>query len=100
MTRGAYLEMCVTLGNEPIDSEIPVELEDLPEAVQVTLTMYNSLADDWDYMGGNYIGKNLQNIFEVFKLYGIPEEEKLVTYKFLNVIDAERKSIIRSKSKS
>lgn len=100
MNREQYFEMCRELGSTPEESEIPVDLEDLPELVQTTLSIYNTLSDDWDYMGGNYIGKNLQNLFELFKLYSITEEERLVAYKLLSIIDNERRSLIRAKLKS
>ena len=37
MTREQYLEMCEMLGNEPVESEIPIEFEDLALEVQDAL---------------------------------------------------------------
>ena len=78
MTKQQYFDMCDMLGSEPLDEEIPVELEDLPELVQTAFIIYETLRDEWDYMGGNYIGKNQQNLFHIFKLYKV-----LVTAKKL-----------------
>ena len=31
MTKEAYFEMCEMLGSEPLESEIPLELDDFPD---------------------------------------------------------------------
>lgn len=100
MSSEQYFEMCKELGNEPDESEVPVDIDDLPECVQTALSMYNTLSDEWDYMGGNYIGKNLTNLFEIFTLFNVAEDEQLISYKFLTIIDNERRALIRSKSKT
>lgn len=99
MTKEQYLEMCESIGSKPIEEEIPIEYDELPPLVQLAFTIYEALRDEWEYMGGNYVGKNLQNLFQVLDLYDIPEEERLLTYKVLCVIDNERRSILRSKNK-
>ncbi len=93
MTRDHYFEMCETLGSEPIDSEIPIELEDLPEVVQTAFSIYNMLHGEWEYMNGTYLGKNLQNIFKIFDLFQVDEEDRLLIYKVINIIDGEEKAI-------
>lgn len=50
-------------------------------------------------MGGNYIGKNLSNIFNIFELYEVSKEEHLLVYKLISIIDSERRSILRAKNK-
>lgn len=100
MTREVYYEMCAALGSTPIEEEIPVEFEDFPILVQTAISMYNSLRDDWDYMAGNYVGKSLINLFEMFELYNIEEHEKLMVYKILSIVDNERRKLIRAKNKS
>ena len=96
MTKQQYFDMCDMLGSEPLDEEIPVELEDLPELVQTAFIIYETLRDEWDYMGGNYIGKNQQNLFHIFKLYKVLESEYMLVYKILNIIDGQRREIIRA----
>jgi len=71
----------------------------MPDIAQLSLTIYETLRDDWDYMGGNYIGKSLLNIFQVFTLYDLPKEDHMLVYKIINIIDNERRAIIRAKSK-
>jgi hypothetical protein len=98
MTKDQYFEMCETLGSEPLDEEIPVELEDLPEIAQQAFSIYETLQDEWEYMNGNYVGKKLTNLFQVLDLYEVPKEEHLVVYKLLVTIDSVRRNIIREKS--
>ena len=100
MSKEHYYEICEALGSEPIEEEIPIEQDDLPEIVVNTLAIYESLIDEWEYMGGNYVGKNLQNLFQVLDLYDIPNYERLLVYKLICIIDAERRDIIREKQAS
>ena len=90
--------MCAALNSEPLESETPVEYEDLVELAQLSLTIYESLRDEWDYMNGNYIGKSQTNLFDVFRLYNVPEVEHLLVYKIISIIDSERRHVIRSRS--
>lgn len=100
MTKDAYFEMCELMGDEPIDSEIPVELEDLPLLVQQCLAVYGILEDRWDSMGGGYLGKNYSSIFDFFKLYEIDSTEQLLSMDFLQHIDSIRSKIIAEKIKA
>lgn len=96
MTKQQYFDMCEMLNSEPMDIEIPVEYEDLPVLVQSAFSIYETLRDEWDYMGGNYIGKNQQNLFEIFKLYKIQQVEYLLLYKILSIIDSQRREILKA----
>lgn len=95
MTKAMYFDMCKALGSEPIEDEIPVELEDLPLIVQQTFQIYSAVPDEWEYFGGNYIGKRVEALPFIYDLYKIPEEEKLVIYKLLLLIDKTRKELIK-----
>ncbi len=98
MTKDAYFEMCEALGSEPIEDEIPVEHSDLHTEVQEAFSIYNKLRDDWDYMGGNYIGKNISNLLDMFTLLEIPKEDRLQLYELIILIDSFRsKSVAASK---
>jgi hypothetical protein len=68
--------------------------------VQASLVIYDGLRDEWDYMNGNYIGKSLLNLFQVFKLYDIPDNEYILVYKIIILIDSKRRTIIREKTKN
>ena len=44
MTKQQYFDMCNQLGTEPLEHEIPVELDDLPLEVQQALLVYRLLS--------------------------------------------------------
>ena len=100
MTKEQYLEMCEMLGSEPIDEEIPVEFEDMPLEVQESFRIYTTLQDNWDYMNGNYIGKNLSGVSEIFAMYDIEKSDYKIVYEIIIQIDKIRaKQISDSKPK-
>ena len=90
MTKEQYFEMCETLGNEPVEEEIPVEYDDFPDEVQLAISIYRLLRDEWEYMGGTYIGKNLNGIFQLFDVYDIEESDKRYYLELIHIIDAIR----------
>lgn len=97
MTKDTYFEMCEAIGTEPVDSEIPVEYSDLPVLTQQTLNFYRLLRDIWDPMGGNFLGKDMSLIFEIFKLYDVPKEEQLLHITFIQKLDSIRSKLIATK---
>ncbi len=97
MTKESYYEMCEMLGNEPVDSEIPVEMEDFPYVIQIAFEIYSVLTDNWDTMSGAYIGKDYNIVFRLFDLYHIYEGEALFMLNTLKQIDGIRKKLINSK---
>lgn len=97
MTKDQYFEMCEALGSEPIESEIPVELDDFPIEVQQAFSAYRMLRDEWDSMSGVYLGKSLIGITEVLSATEIdPEDTKFITLLVRN-IDQVRAQEINSK---
>ena len=99
MTKDAYFEMCEALGSEPLNSEVPVEYDELATEVQEALRIYNNLQDSWDYFGGNYVGK-IGNYGDIFDIYEVPKEDRRTLYEFIMSIDSIRaKSIRDSKPK-
>jgi hypothetical protein len=98
MTKAQYYEMCEQLGSEPVDSEIPVELDDFAMEVQLALNIYRMLRDEWEYMNGNYLGKNLNGIFELFEVYEIPSKDKKFYLELIHMIDFIRIDQIRGNS--
>jgi hypothetical protein len=100
MTKDKYFEMCEMMGSEPVDSEIPVEIEDFPELVIQCFLIYRILPDIWDTMNGNYLGKDYNLIFNLFKLYGLDESEHLLSISFLQEMDTCRSKVIAEKLKA
>jgi hypothetical protein len=100
MTKYQYFEMCEQLGTDPIEAEIPVEFEDLLLEVQEALTVYNYLQDNWDYMNGNYIGKNLTGFKDVLEIVGIDTEYHRNVYDIVLTVDRIRQRLISAKQQS
>lgn len=101
MTKDQYYEMCEMLGSEPDESEVPVEFEDLCVEAQQALQIYNHLQDNWDYMGGNYIGKNLIGLKDIMGFFEVDEADFRYIYQLIQNIDEIRaKKIQDSKPKS
>lgn len=100
MTKERYFEMCEALGSEPLEEQIPIEFEDLPNDVQYLLQLYNLLQDSWDYMGGNYIGKTMSEFWKFMQLDNIPVEDQKYYYEIIVHIDSIRAENIRQVQKS
>jgi hypothetical protein len=100
MTKDQYYEMCDALGTEPVDSEIPVELDDFPLEVQQAFSVYRMLRDEWDSMSGIYLGKSLIGITEILQATEIdPIDNKFITM-LVRLIDQIRAQEINSKKAS
>jgi hypothetical protein len=99
MTKDQYFEMCEALGNEPIESEIPVEFDDFPLEVQQAFNAYRMLRDEWDTMSGIYLGKSLIGIKDVLEATEIEPNEYKFIIMLIRVIDNVRSEEINSKKK-
>ena len=95
MTKESYYEMCEALGTEPVESEIPVELSDLPAIVQEAFGIYQLLRDIWDPMSGNYLGKDISTIFNFFELYDVEKVEQRIIIAIIKVMDTARIKLIK-----
>lgn len=94
MTKDAYFEMCEALGSEPVDSEIPVDYEDLLIDVQEAMSIYSKLRDEWDSMNGVYLGKNYAGILDIFEILEISKEDRRTVFDLLGIIDKHRSKAI------
>ena len=99
MTKDMYFEMCEQMGQEPIESEIPLDLNDFPDIVQAAFTIYSILSDQWDTMGGAYIGKDYSIVFNLFDLYEVDALDRLLCMGILQHIDGVRSKSIAQKMK-
>ena len=100
MTKQQYLEMCEALGTEPVESEMPVELEDFPLEVQEVLEIYRLLKDEWEPMNGIYLGKNFTGILEIFDIFSIALVDRKLYLSLLYVIDTIRGDQIKKQQAS
>jgi hypothetical protein len=90
MTKQSYFEMCEMMGSEPVESEIPVELDDFPLEVQQAFHVYRMLRDEWDTMNGNYLGKSLIGIKDLLEATEVePQDQKLIVM-LVRLIDQVR----------
>jgi len=87
--------MCELMGSQPIESEIPIEYDDLADEVQEAIIVYNMLQDNWDTMGGNYLGKVVAGIGDIFDIAQI--EDKQTCFSIIQLIDGIRAKVINNK---
>lgn len=96
MTKQAYFEMCEALGTEPLESEIPVELDDFPTEVQEAVAIYYKLKDDWDSMNGIYMGKSHVGLRDILDIYEIDPTDRRYILDWIGVMDAARQKAIQA----
>ena len=98
MTKDMYYEMCEMMGSDPIDSEIPIEFDDLNLDVQEAFGLYQMLQDQWDGMSGTYTGKNYSGLIDILTLYEV--EDQKTSFALIRKIDEYRsKAIAAAKPK-
>ena len=74
MTRDRYLDMMEQLGKEPLESEIPPDLNDLPESIINALSTFNMLGDRvFPEIG--YVGKDYTNLPVFMEIYDVEDRE-------------------------
>ena len=99
MTKDAYFEMCEALGNEPLESEIPVDFDEFPLEVQQAFNAYKMLRDEWDTMSGNYLGKSLIGVKDILEATEIDVSEHKLIIMLIRIIDNVRSEEINNKKK-
>lgn len=97
MTKDAYFEMCEALNSEPIESQIPVEYDDLSMDVQEALNIYSKLKDEWDTMNGVYLGKSYNGIMDIFNIMEVPPQDRRTMFDLIGSIDKCRSKAIEAK---
>jgi hypothetical protein len=99
MSKDQYFEMCEAMGNEPVETEIPVEFEDFPLEVQQAFNAYRMLRDEWDTMTGSYLGKSLIGVKDVLEATEIELSDQKLIIMLIRTIDAVRSDEINNKKK-
>lgn len=96
MTQEAYFEMCELFGQEPVEEDIPIALNDLSFQSQLAFEVYSYLPENWTQTA--YLGKTLTGIKDIFELLDINSKyEQLLILKFVRVIDAHVSNKISQK---
>ena len=96
MTKEQYFEMCNMLGSEPVDSEIPVEIDDFPHEVQQAINIYFRLRDEWDTMNGVYLGKSYTSIGEIFDIFEVEKSSRRFYLEWISTLDSARSKMIEA----
>lgn len=96
MTKESYFEMCAALGTEPIEEEIPIELDDFPEEVQEAINVYYKLRDEWDTMNGVYMGKSYTGLRDILDILEIDIADRKYVLEWISVMDASRSKVIEA----
>jgi hypothetical protein len=86
MTRDKYFAMKEQLGQEPIDSEIPPDLNDLPDIVINAISTFNRLGDKI-YPEVGYTGKDYTNLSFFIKIYDLDTDDIEYFLDILNWLD-------------
>lgn len=85
------------MGNQPREEDCPPELDDFSTQVQEAVNIYRYLKDIWDSMSGQYLGKDLSIIFNLFDLLETAKEDRRLILTFIQTMDAIRSQIVESK---
>lgn len=86
------------MGTEPVDEEIPVEINDLPFQAQTALEIYSYLRDRYDSFSGTFLGKDLSNIKQVLEIWEVSLNEYKIIFMIINMIDSIRiNALIKNK---
>ena len=85
MTRDKYFTMKEQMEQEPIESEIPPDLNDFPEIVIDAISAFNLLGDRV-YPEIGYTGKDYTNLSHIMNIYGIEDKEYFL--EILHWLDA------------
>lgn len=95
MTKDQYYEMCEALGNEPLEEEVPVEMDDFPDEVQEAIGIYYKLKDEWDTMNGVYMGKSFAGFADILDILEVPKQDRKNLLEWITVMDAARSKAFR-----
>jgi hypothetical protein len=96
MTKEAYYEMCEALGTEPIEEEIPVEVDDFPDEVQEAIGLYYKLRDEWDTMNGVYMGKSYVGLSDILDIMEVPFQDRKYVLEWVSVMDSARSKMLEA----
>lgn len=94
MTKEMYFEMCEALGNEPVEEEIPIEIDDFPDEVQEAISIYYKMRDEWDTMNGVYLGKNYAGFSDILDILEIDHIDRKFLLELISIMDSIRSKVL------
>ncbi len=86
------------MGTEPVENEIPPEMEEFPFEIQEVFKVFFRLPDRYDSMSGTILGKDFSLITTLFDIYGIVNKETALDY--LTIMNIVRTNILSDKRKA
>jgi hypothetical protein len=89
--------MCEQMGWEPSEEEMPIDPSFLDVNAQYALLLLNALPDNWDSMGGSWLGKDYSGLAAIMDIYEI--EDKKAVFELLKVAEDELGKFYRQKQK-
>lgn len=87
------------MGNEPDPEQVPIDFNDFPVELQQAFGVYRMLQDQWDSIGGNYLGKSLIGVKDLLEVSEIDPEDNKFIIMLVKMIDTVRANEINSKTK-
>lgn len=88
------------LGNEPIESQIPMDRSDLLMETQIVFDLYDKLPTRWDGFSGQYLGKDLVLLPVLFKEFDVDDLIRKYAWSIIPFIDSIVGEDIAKKIKS
>lgn len=100
MTKETYYEMCEALGSEPVEEELPVEMDDFPPEVQEAISIYYRLRDEWDTMNGIYIGKSFAGLADILDILEVDQSDRKYLLEWISIMDTTRAKVYKDSKPS
>lgn len=97
MTKSRYYDLMDQLGKEVVESEVPVEVEDLPYSFQTYLAVFSYLSDRWDGMSGTYLGKDFSNLESLLNIFEV--HDKMLALRVIKHLENIRSKSFAAKKK-
>ena len=73
------------LGKEPELDRMPADFEDFPYFVQLAITIYHILPDNWEGFSGTFLGKDYSLLPYLMDLYEVDDPAQVL--RFILVIN-------------
>jgi hypothetical protein len=86
------------MGTEPVENEIPPEMEEFPFELQEAFKVFFRLPDRYDSMSGTILGKDLSVLGSLFDIYNVLDRETALDY--ITVMNIVRTNILADQKKA
>lgn len=97
LTRQQYFDMVESIGAEPVESQIPIEITDFGPDIQKLFRIYSYLNDVWADMAGVYLGKDFSALEALFNIFEV--EDRQLSVHILALMSSIQKEEFNKKQK-